>query len=42
MKKIAIFVEGYTELVFVEKLFREIAGESNVLVEPRKIRGGGN
>lgn len=40
MKKIAVFVEGYTELIFIEKLFCEIAGESNVLIEPRKIRGG--
>jgi len=33
-------VEGYTEIVFVEKLINEIAGYNNVLIECRKIRGG--
>jgi hypothetical protein len=41
MNKLAVFVEGYTEVVFVEKLIEEIAGETNVLIERREIRGGG-
>ena len=40
MKKLAVFVEGYTELVFVEKLIEEIAGAAKVLIEHREIRGG--
>ena len=40
MNKLAVFVEGYTEVVFVEKLIEEIAGENNVLIEHREIRGG--
>lgn len=42
MNKLAVFVEGYTEVVFVEKLVEEIAGEQNVLIERREIRGGGS
>ena len=42
MNKLAVFVEGYTEVVFVEKLIEEIAGETNVLIEHREIRGGGS
>ena len=42
MNKLAVFVEGYTEIVFVEKLFEEIAGAAQVLIERRKIRGGGS
>ncbi len=40
MNKMAVFVEGYTEQLFVEKLVVEIAGRKNVHVELRKIRGG--
>jgi hypothetical protein len=40
MNKLAVFVEGYTEVVFVEKLIEEVAGENNVLIEHREIRGG--
>jgi hypothetical protein len=40
MNKLAIFVEGYTEVVFADKLVREIAGEHNVLIEWRRIKGG--
>ncbi len=40
MKRLAIFVEGYTELVFADRLIREIAGDKNIRVEWRKIRGG--
>jgi len=42
MNKMAIFVEGYTEAVFVEKLVLEIAEKNAVLIEWRKIRGGTN
>ncbi len=40
MKKLAVFVEGYTEVVFIEKLIEEVAGKANVRIELRKIRGG--
>ncbi len=40
MNKLVVFVEGYTEVVFVEKLIEEIAGKNNVLIEHREIRGG--
>lgn len=41
LRKMAVFVEGYTELLFVEKLIREIAQANSVYIEKRKIRGGG-
>ena len=40
MNKLAIFVEGYTEVVFVEKMIEEIAGQNRVRIEHREIRGG--
>jgi hypothetical protein len=40
MNKMAIFVEGYTELVFVDKLIREVAGQNAVLIQWRQITGG--
>ncbi len=40
MNKLAIFVEGYTEAVFVEKLIEEIAGQNRVSIEHKTIRGG--
>lgn len=40
MNKMAVFVEGCTEQLFVEKLVIEIAGRKNVQVELRKVRGG--
>jgi hypothetical protein len=40
MNRLAVFVEGYTEVVFVEKLIEEVAGMKNVLIERRLIRGG--
>lgn len=39
MNRLAIFVEGYTEVVFVMKLIEEIAG-NKVQIEHREIRGG--
>ncbi len=42
MKKLAIFVEGYTELQFVNSLLEKIAGEHSIRIEQRQIRGGTN
>ncbi|MEG4454544.1 DUF4276 family protein [Microcoleus sp. N9_A1] len=39
-KKIACFVEGQTELIFVEKLFQEIAGSKKISIETCKFQGG--
>jgi len=39
MKKIAIFVEGQTEQVFINKLLIEIAGVKKVAIELKKFRG---
>jgi hypothetical protein len=36
----AVFVEGYTEVVFVDKLIQEIAGRIAVRIEWRRIIGG--
>jgi hypothetical protein len=41
MNRMAVFVEGYTEVKFVKRLVEEIAGHNNVLIEHREIRGGG-
>ena len=40
MNRLAIFVEGYTEVAYVEKLIEEIAGKNRVLIEHRRIQGG--
>lgn len=40
MRKLAIFVEGYTEVLFLTKIIEEAAGRANVIVEQRAIRGG--
>lgn len=40
MRKLAVFVEGYTEALFIEKLIEEIAGAHDVIIEQRRIRGG--
>src|SRR5438105_9904017 len=39
MKKLAVFVEGQTEQIFTEKLFREIAGD-DVRIVKRQMSGG--
>jgi hypothetical protein len=36
----AIFVEGYTEVLFIDKLVLEIANQNAVLIEWRRITGG--
>jgi hypothetical protein len=40
MNRIAIFVEGQTEQIFIQKLFENIAGQKNVRIEKRQLRGG--
>jgi hypothetical protein len=40
MKKMAVFVEGQTEQIFVEKLINEIGGRHNVLIENIKAKFG--
>ena len=40
MNKMAIFVEGYTEVVFVDKLIWEVAEKNAVLIQWRRIAGG--
>ncbi|MEG4252283.1 hypothetical protein QUB37_29645 [Microcoleus sp. AT3-A2] len=39
-KKIACFVEGQTEQIFVERLFQEIAGYKEIDIETYKFQGG--
>lgn len=41
MKKIAFFVEGQTEQLFINKLLIEIAGQKNILVELEQFQGYG-
>lgn len=41
MRRLAIFVEGQTEAIFLEKLVTEIAGENQVRIERQEARGGG-
>lgn len=40
MKRIAFFVEGETELAFIEKLLREVAGRKNIVIRSVKLVGG--
>jgi hypothetical protein len=40
MKKIAIFVEGQTEQLFVERLITEIANANDIVIAKRKLTGG--
>jgi hypothetical protein len=40
MNRLAVFVEGYTEILFIEKLLEEIAGVNNIIIESRRISGG--
>lgn len=42
MKKIAFFVEGQTEQVFIKRLVREIIGHKNLTILLKKISGGTN
>lgn len=40
MKKLAVFVEGHTEVLLMQRLIEEIAGANKVRIEHREIRGG--
>jgi len=40
MRRIAFFVEGFSEMLFIERLVTEIAGAHNVVIEQRQIKGG--
>ena len=40
MKKMAVFVEGQTEQIFVEKLLEEVAGKKHLTIEKREAIGG--
>ncbi len=40
MKRLAFFVEGATEVLFIEKLIQEIAGKNNVTIECGFVKGG--
>ena len=40
MKKLAVFVEGQTEQLFIEKLLEEAAGKHNIAIEKRQASGG--
>lgn len=42
MRRLAIFVEGYTELLFADRIIQEIADKNKLVIEHRKIRGGRN
>jgi len=39
MKKLAVFVEGLTEQLFVDRLISEIAGRHTIAIEHRKMLG---
>lgn len=41
MKKIAFYVEGQTEMFFLEKLITEIAGQKNIQIELQEFGGKG-
>jgi len=40
MNRLAFFVEGKTEAVFVVRLIKEIAGDKDITIEHNKITGG--
>jgi len=40
MKRLAFFVEGYSEMLFVERLVVAIAGRNEVRIEEIRIKGG--
>jgi hypothetical protein len=40
MKKLAVFVEGQTEQLLIEKLLEEAAGKNNIAIEKRQALGG--
>ena len=42
MKRLAIFVEGQTEKIFVRKLLEEIAGKNNIAIAEQDMQGRQN
>lgn len=40
MRRLAMFVEGFTELKFIEKLVREIADRKDIAIKQQRIIGG--
>ena len=40
MRKIAIFVEGQTEMLFLDRIVQELARESGLAVEHAEASGG--
>jgi len=40
VNRLAVFVEGNTEALYIDKLIEEIAGRNKVIIEHRKIWGG--
>lgn len=40
MHRLAIFVEGHTELQFIERLLLEVAGRNHILIEKNRVSGG--
>lgn len=40
MKKLAVFVEGQTEQIFVERLLQEAAGKHSIIIEKHQALGG--
>lgn len=40
MRRIAIFVEGQTEQIFVQRLLTEVAGRRRIRIEARRLHGG--
>lgn len=42
MHRLAIFVEGYTEILLVTELIQQVAGANQVHIDQLKIRGGTN
>ncbi|PZU96368.1 MAG: hypothetical protein DCE90_09955 [Pseudanabaena sp.] len=42
MKRLAIFVEGQTEKIFVRKLLEEIAGKNNIAIAEQAMQGKKN
>lgn len=41
MKRLAIFTEGYTEILFLERIIECVAGKNNVVIDEQRISGGG-
>jgi hypothetical protein len=40
LKKVAFFVEGFTEQIFIERLLLEVFGSKKIAIEIRNIKGG--